>query len=82
MVQAMVTAVPDPAEVLLRRRDYRVDPVPIRREPLRQRPGPPELRAVTHQEGGSVIQGFLGLGTEVKGRGLSRQFIIMILIFV
>ena len=79
MVQAMVTAVPDPAEILLRRRDYRVDPVPLRREPLRERPGPPELRALTHQEGGSVIQGFLGLGSKVRE---DDQDYLIIMIFV
>ena len=66
LVQEVVPAVPDPAPLLIRRRDHRVDPLEIRREPRGLRPGPPELRPLPHQEGGPLLQGLVWLGTEAS----------------
>ena len=65
LVQAVVPEVPDPAEVQLRWRDHRVDPVKVWSEQVCQCPGPPDIRTVSDQEGGSLIQSIFRLGAQV-----------------
>ena len=61
----MVPEVSDPATILLRWWNHRMDLVQIRRESLSQCSRPPDLWAFVDQEGRSIVQSLFRLGSQV-----------------